>query len=218
MSFVSLSEQLIALQRWYELGIDPPEVIADTFGLGALLQKSPMEVISKLPSVIKEARIEMNRVLSISPEENEMKTLEIKRSLIPGAGDGLFVKPDATIRKGTTICNYWGDLHDWESQQKLADRSYLLFLGHNSTVFKKDIFVDPRARMIVNARYINDPINVECLNCEFCRDPESLRARVVATREIEGGEELFVDYGDVYWASSPFTPTIYNGSNVKALS
>jgi len=96
------------------------------------------------------------------------------------------------IPKGTTICFYTGHIHTFHSAKKLQDTSYLMSVLGN-------ILVDAKPRTDIKARYINDPLDEEAVNCVYC--PEEYRSAVVVTRDIHPGEELFVSYGDIYWSS-----------------
>ena len=51
------------------------------------------------------------------------------------------------------------------------------------------------------ARYINDCRNKDGYNVTFLKSPEDCCAWVIATKDIICGEELFVDYGRLYWLS-----------------
>ena len=55
-----------------------------------------------------------------------------------------------------------------------------------------DVLVDPGPLSHVKARYINDPMNEAIVNGKFEPAPEIHRFAVVATRDIERGEELFI--------------------------
>ena len=59
------------------------------------------------------------------------------------------------------------------------------------------------------ARYINDCINPAGINVRFDKMPLATPypcANVVAIRDIEIGEELFVDYGKWYWTGCQIKP------------
>ena len=92
------------------------------------------------------------------------------------------------------------------SKQKLNNNAYLLHLGYNDA-FGADVFVDPR-KLDNNARFINDPRNELLYNVKFVPDPNKLRADVVATREIQSVEELFVDYSDSYSSAQTYEPSV----------
>ena len=63
------------------------------------------------------------------------------------------------------------------------------------------IILEPINLILFNLiRYINDCINPAGYNAVFQKQPELGMAYVVALRDIEVGEEIFVDYGKWYWA------------------
>ncbi len=133
---------------------------------------------------------------------HDVSRLIIRTSTIPGAGRGLFAA--CFFEPGDVVCFYTGVVWTWSAQQRLKDRSYLLFLGHNET-FSTDIFVDPRTTPSVKARYINDPRNPRLYNVRWETTPSDtalFRCPVVATRAIAAGDEIFVDYGESFWRSS----------------
>jgi hypothetical protein len=146
--------------------------------------------------------------------------LMVKKSRIPNAGKGLFYEPlpndydeeeesnndrsnggmnsssrkntkQQQISKGSILCFYTGHRHNFHSQKYLVDKSYLLHVG-------RDMLVDPRETLQIKARYINDPLNEALVNCKFVPDPDEYRCKVVATRTIDPGEELYISYGDIY--------------------
>jgi len=61
-----------------------------------------------------------------------------------------------------------------------------------------DVHVDPGPLSQVKARYLNDPLNDEMINCKFV--VQEFRAAIVSLRDINAGEELFMSYGEPYWA------------------
>lgn len=75
---------------------------------------------------------------------------------------------------------------------------------------KNDGFVDALPTTNVLGRYINDPIgpsgsvNEERCNVKFShiQQPGIWHCPVIALRDIEEGEELFISYGPRYWAES----------------
>lgn len=150
-----------------------------------------------------------------------------KTSTIPQAGFGLFYVPiidddddddntkgSVIIPKGTTICYYTGHIHTFNSSRGLTDKSYLMMVmtsdgnnnknnsnSHQQTSIIGDVFVDPLPMKHVKARYLNDPLNDELVNCHYVAMP--WRSAVVALRDIQPNEELFASYGDWYWAQQP---------------
>jgi hypothetical protein len=139
---------------------------------------------------------------SLPPVEEACdRHLIARNSGIPDAGLGLFFDSEevsndgedgtSTIDAGTILCYYAGHIHNYHSAKRLKDRSYLMLVDGG-------ILVDPGPLPQIKARYINDPLNDKFVNCKYV--PDSLRSAVVATRVIARGEELFVSYGDAYWA------------------
>lgn len=54
----------------------------------------------------------------------------------------------------------------------------------------------------VFARYINDPRDARAHNVVFIKCPSRGRAIIRAARFIAPGEELYVDYGKLFWAAA----------------
>mmetsp|Transcript_13978 Transcript_13978/g.21760 ORF Transcript_13978/g.21760 Transcript_13978/m.21760 type:complete len:94 (+) Transcript_13978:212-493(+) len=84
---------------------------------------------------------------------------------------------------------------------KVGDKSYLMRLG-------PQVYIDLREDVNTLARYINDCRNPKYYNVSFEKRPDEGKALVVATRDIEKGEEVFVDYGRMYWAGAGFKPSV----------
>lgn len=93
-----------------------------------------------------------------------------------------------------------------QSQKRLKDRSYVLKLqnGWPKHDRRNDGFVDALPCKKVLARYINDPLLEERCNVKFenIKEPRIWYCPVVAQRDIEEGEELFISYGPRYWETS----------------
>eukprot|EP00941_MAST-03F_sp_MAST-3F-sp1_P000327 g327.t1 len=118
------------------------------------------------------------------------ESLVVLKSLIPDAGFGLFVKKP--FEKGSIICEYTGILLRTKEALRIKDKSYLMRLGPQA-------YVDARETLEVYARYINDCGNKFLYNVEFDKKPDLGKAYVIAKRDIQPGEELFVNYGKWYW-------------------
>jgi len=151
--------------------------------------------------------------------------LYVAPSQIPGAGSGLFAKEDLEV--GSVACRYVGDIHTVSSFRAVDDNSYGIFLPLHANSNpddedsdrcwreslprpRRDIIVDPSSLerySDVPARYINDPRSESAFNCTFVPDAVGLCAKVLVTREIRRGDELFVDYGELYWSSKDYEPT-----------
>ncbi|ETI55966.1 hypothetical protein F441_01407 [Phytophthora nicotianae CJ01A1] len=117
--------------------------------------------------------------------------LEVRDSNIPGAGKGLFATKFHA--QGSTICEYSGVVVPNEVAWKQKDKSYLMKLGGG-------VYVDALNCPDVLARYINDCRGHRGgFNVHFVKRPEDTKADVVAMRDIHPGEELYVNYGRLYW-------------------
>ena len=64
------------------------------------------------------------------------------------------------------------------------------------------------ARFAVNSpgRYVNDNFDPRALNARFDKIKPERRARLVATREIRAGEEIYASYGAAYWRARGIDP------------
>jgi uncharacterized protein len=121
------------------------------------------------------------------------KELEIKESSIPGAGKGLFT--NTFIPKGTRIVEYKGTVTTWDAVRHDPTNAYIYFLKPNHVIDARD---HPKSL----ARYVNDARGLvrskdRANNAKFTND--GLRVFVEATRDIQAGEEIFVEYGKKYW-------------------
>jgi uncharacterized protein len=121
------------------------------------------------------------------------KELEIKTSTIPDAGKGLFTK--IPIARGTRIVEYKGTVTTWDAVKDDPTNSYVYFLKPNHVI-------DARHHPKSLARYVNDAMGLvrsksRTNNARFVND--GLRVYIAATRDIQAGEEIFVEYGTKYW-------------------
>ncbi len=121
------------------------------------------------------------------------KELEVKESTLPGSGQGLFTK--IFIAKGTRIIEYTGRITTWKEVKNDWSNVYLY------TVNSRHV-IDARYRKKSLARYANDARGLSRIkgvtnNAEFLN--EGLHAFVIAKKDIQPGDEIFVDYGKEYW-------------------
>eukprot|EP00611_Tribonema_gayanum_P011116 TRINITY_DN21267_c0_g1_i1.p1 TRINITY_DN21267_c0_g1~~TRINITY_DN21267_c0_g1_i1.p1 ORF type:complete len:162 (-),score=24.34 TRINITY_DN21267_c0_g1_i1:361-798(-) len=125
-----------------------------------------------------------------------MEDLEVRQSCIAGAGLGLFTL--GSRKAGEHICIYTGTHLGLRDALRCKDKAYLMRLGPRCYV---DAAGDGHADVM--ARYINDCRNPAGFNVTFDKQPGASppHAVVVALRDIDAGEELFVDYGRWYWAA-----------------
>lgn len=119
--------------------------------------------------------------------------LYVALSKIPDAGLGLFASHDFAV--GALVAKYTGKLLKTTEALRLADKSYLMRLGPQK-------YVDCRECMDVGARYINDCRRKDMYNVRFEKRPDENDALVIAIKAIAAGDEIYVDYGRWYWAST----------------
>ncbi|KAL7681922.1 putative SET domain-containing protein [Plasmopara halstedii] len=127
----------------------------------------------------------------VHAEAAEDNGVEVRNSNIPGAGKGLFAT--RLHVRGSIICEYSGIVLPNEAAWKVKDKSYLMKMGDN-------VYVDAQDCPDVLARYINDCRGHRGgFNVHFVKRPKDGKADVVAMRDINSGEELYVNYGRLYW-------------------
>ncbi len=186
-----LRRRLKYLELWTELGTRPDE--ADDADMD--LMSKPTDDLKALRERSLQVREEMNkeRWNRFNPDLALDDFLDVKDSSIEGGGLGLFTS--IPVEVGTILCYYQGHEHTFASIKDVNDKSYLMLVG-------EQLFVDPRLTLSVKARYINDPINPILHNVEFRPEVSRSRAAVVATKKLAVGDELFVSYGESYWAQA----------------
>jgi len=122
------------------------------------------------------------------------KQLFVKRSLLPGAGKGLFTKK--FIKRGSRIVEYKGRISTWrEVARKDEDNPFIFFVKRNHVI-------DAAPYKQAIARFANDANGINKIrgirnNAEYIQD--GTRIFITAKKDIEPGEEIFVAYGKEYW-------------------
>ena len=122
--------------------------------------------------------------------------LLVKRSLLPGAGKGLFT--NKKILKGEKIVEYKGEIIEWKEYEKrvLDDKDgYLFYINKKRCI---DAYNTPQYK----ARYANDAaglFRVKGLRNNAVYDVIGDKCFIVATRDIPAGAEIFVSYSKDYW-------------------
>lgn len=194
-----LATRLQYLELWRELGIRPDANACFPEDLEILRWAEWEDDCVELGRRSLHCRESMNAVLPAS--EVLLDDLMVpKLSTIPGAGMGLFFGlGKSPISPGTKLCYYAGHIHNYHSAKHLSNIDYLMMLS-------SDVLVDAAPLVHVKARYINDPLRDDAVNCVFV--PEGTRAAVVSTRIIHPGDELFASYGDAYWAQREVHGTV----------
>ncbi len=122
--------------------------------------------------------------------------LIVKKSRLPGAGKGLFTTK--AIRKDSKIIEYRGEIIGYNEYRRRARKEndyYLFYLRREHCI---DAYHTPQYK----ARYANDAKGITRVkgirnNSEYAIFGD--KCFIVATRDIEAGEEIFVDYTNDYW-------------------
>ncbi|NCI46549.1 SET domain-containing protein [Sediminibacterium soli] len=122
--------------------------------------------------------------------------LVIKRSLLPGAGKGLFTR--IAINGGTRIIEYKGVIR---KKVREADMPYAF-------VVRPGYLIDAKNYKDGIAQFANDATGTGQLtgvdnNCRYVRD--GLKVFIEAKKNIRAGEELLVFYGRGYWVEEDDT-------------
>ena len=123
------------------------------------------------------------------------KYLEVRESVIPKAGKGLFTtKP---VRKGTRIAEYKGKITTWKkAKQDPGDNAYIFYVNRDHVIDAKP----SRAK----ARYANDASGLSRVkgitnNSRYIED--GVKVYIEAKKDIPAGSEILVGYGKDYWDS-----------------
>lgn len=120
----------------------------------------------------------------------------VKKSNIPNAGKGLFIKRDA--KKGERIVEYIGEIITEAELDRRAEKDiygYAFYISKRKCI---DAYYLPEEL----ARYANDAKGLTRVkglknNCSY--EIWKNRGWIKAERNIKAGEEIFVSYGDEYW-------------------
>lgn len=216
--FLSLHARLARLQQAYEFGALPPLPLPDPDDSDLLAALEDCDRVAEAMAAVKlrlqDVRLLLNAewrsVLHSAPRVFGGASLRVSESLIPGAGLGLFAR--AAVPAGATCCCMYGDVHSLSSHRSApGDGAYaiLLPLAAPPKIAPPlpeqggDAILDCEgmpAFARVKARFANDPRSAADTNCRFVPELEYLRVRLVASRDIRAGEEVYVDYGEAYWA------------------
>jgi hypothetical protein len=136
----------------------------------------------------------------------------IRSSLIPGAGEGLFAEVD--IPDGTYIGFYRGDYvtpEESDAMQDTKEGEYLFFLPLCADDELHDSIAGDMNDYVSKVNYAPRTINRQPTHLQnvifknMCEEPY---VRLYATRAIEAGEELYVDYGPDYDYAFMEIPTV----------
>ena len=113
--------------------------------------------------------------------------VKIKKSKLPNAGKGLFVKPNHTFLEGDIICPYEGELVDSPTYKS----DYMFEV-------KEDEWVIDAKDTETLGKYANDPIDEDMYNADLIAN-DNLTALLVASKPIPPGKEIYLEYGEFFW-------------------
>jgi uncharacterized protein len=122
------------------------------------------------------------------------KKVEIRDSVLPGAGKGLFAKEP--IPRGSKIVEYKGKITTWkEVDDDDGNNGYIYYV-------KRHHVIDARGYRGGMAHYANDARGISRVkgvanNAEYVED--GLRVFIEAKKDIPAGAEILVEYGKEYW-------------------
>ncbi len=121
---------------------------------------------------------------------------EIRKSTIPGAGNGLFAAEH--IRIEDTIGYYTGKVITDEQLEngRHAESPYILWVSRNHVIVGEG----PRSNY---TRYINHSTRP---NAYLVVSTRWKTARFEAVRRIRPGDEILFNYGEDYWNNMGFAP------------
>ncbi|MCC6251601.1 MAG: SET domain-containing protein [Bacteroidia bacterium] len=124
--------------------------------------------------------------------------LEVKDSILPNCGKGLFTK--IPIKKGTVIVEYKGEKITWAEGLKRNENHptqspYLFYISANNCI-------DAEYTLDALARYANDAkghTRVKGISNNADYTIINKVPYIIATKNIKAGSEIFVSYGKDYW-------------------
>ena len=122
------------------------------------------------------------------------KKVVVKKSILPGAGKGLFAKE--LIPRGTRIVEYKGKITTWkEVDDNDGNNGYIYYVKRNHVI-------DASRHTSALARYANDARGLQRVkgvsnNAEYTED--GIKVYIESVKEIPAGAEILVEYGKEYW-------------------
>jgi hypothetical protein len=124
------------------------------------------------------------------------KYLFIKKSLIPGAGNGLYTK--VNIDKHTVVTEYFGE----KISNTIGAARFILKQSHSIIYLNQKYCIDSTYDKSCMATFINDANGLFKIkgikNNAFSLNSNG-RLYIISKRKINAGEELFIEYGSNYW-------------------
>lgn len=144
-----------------------------------------------------------------APKLNFTEYVEVKQSNVPSIGKGLFATK--FIPKGSPIAEFRGRLvpkgqvlEDKRSNINFPDNTILVCDNDNPASFANDaIYFPGKPRPIYQTLESTEPFYrkhaTATVNAEISNNIHSHRAWLVATIDINSGDEIFCHYGFLYW-------------------
>ena len=122
--------------------------------------------------------------------------VEVRDSLMPGdSGEGLFAVKKA--KEGDELCTYEGV----EVEGEMLDLGYhkgdYVASAIRDPISQQWVYIDAQERTCGYGRFAQDPIDEHLVNAKILWRRGKMR--VIATCEIEPGDEILVHYGLSYW-------------------
>lgn len=121
------------------------------------------------------------------------KQLEVKTSILPNAGMGLFAK--MVFKKGDTIIEYVGEMTTWEKVKDDAENNYIFHIDDEHVI-------DAKNDLKSFGRYVNDAAGltrVKGVKNNAMYEEKGYQVFIIADKDILPGEEILVAYGKEYW-------------------
>lgn len=127
--------------------------------------------------------------------------IEVKKSTIPGAGLGLFLKediPNGYIPRNVIIDCYYGRKIKTKDLDNLPEQAFLYLMQLDDDTYidgfteKNFLSFCNDARGIIRIPYLKN-------NCRFQFLDDEQNIALISSRRIKAGEELFAFYGASYW-------------------
>jgi uncharacterized protein len=119
--------------------------------------------------------------------------LEVKESIIPNSGKGLFTK--TFIPKGTLIVEYKGRRTTWKEVEDDYKNGYIYFISSSNVI-------DAKSYKKALGRYANDAkglSRIKGINNNSVYEIHGDKVFIKAVKDIPANNEILVDYGKDYW-------------------
>lgn len=121
--------------------------------------------------------------------------LIVKKSLIKGAGSGLFT--DKPIKKDTVLGIYSGKKLTSEGCARTKNKRYIWYICDNVYVDGNHIHKKSALLSYVNGAKLKSKKQKDSINCQAYVYRKNIYYKTLSN--VKKGEELIVDYGKYYW-------------------